>query len=147
MKSYSLTVFALLIGAALTGVGIFAFSKNSVPSVPATLHHDFSATGVVGEVNSLPQGHCKVDIAVYNWLSLSSTFPPLETPQQGEWYEVVGAGEMCAALSVAMAGADGHVYFRIGQSEEDETWYFGERPAPALGCGGLKLDWTPPPRS
>ena len=140
------TVLTLLTGITLAGVGFFVFSRDPIPDVPVTFHYDFSATGVVSEVSTLAQGHCKVDIAVYNWLSLSPTFPPLEVPQQGEWYEVVGAGEMCAALSVAVAATDSHIYFRIGQGD-DKTWYFSEPPGPALGCGGLKLDWVPPPRS
>ena len=144
MSYRKIVLASVLSGLALVGFSVFS---RAVPDIPTTLHHDFSATGVVDEVTTLPQGHCRAAIAVYNWLSLSATFPPLETPQQGEWYEVVGAGEACTALSVAAAATDAHVHFRIGRGDGGETWYFSERPGPAQGCGGLELDWVPPPRS
>ena len=142
------SVLVVVTGLIVMGSSFFIASKaTSSHYEPGVLLHDFAALGVVGSVEDLSKGRCRAEIAVYNWINLSPTFPRLEIPQQGDWYDVIGTGSVCDALTVAMAATSSHISFRIGRDALASDWYFSEPPGPALGCGGLEIDWTPPPRS
>ena len=103
----------------------------------------FSATGLVEDIDSRAGGRCTVQIALYDWVNLSPGFPIGEIPAESDRYMLHGTGEVCQAVSVAMASTSGHIGFRATRASR--KWHFVDRPTPALGCGGLTIDWTPRP--
>ena len=141
MLRHPLTL-AILIGAVLgmaALVWLFFVQERS----PTSFELDFTATGLVEEVDFQDGGRCTVQVAVYDWISLSQGFELGEIPQQDERYYLRGEGEACQALNVAMAATQNHIGFKTGRS--GDRWYFVEPPQPATGCGGLAIDWTPEP--
>ena len=110
---------------------------------PTSFELNFTATGLVEEVTYQDEGRCTVQVAAYDWISLSQGFEWGEIPQQDEQYYLQGEGEACQALNVAIAATQNHIGFKAGRSAD--SWYLVEPPKPATGCGGLAIDWAPEP--
>lgn len=125
------------------GLGTYAWTTQQRPAPPEQFDLSFSGTGLVEAIETPKKGRCIVQVALYDWINLSQGFALSEIPQQNQRYYLRGEGETCQALTVAMASTNNHIGFEAGLSTD--SWYFTETPMPALGCGGLEIDWTPPP--
>lgn len=136
-------VSAALVLTIALGLGIYGWSSQKGPSMPKSFDLSFAGTGLVENVDASKNGSCVVQVALYDWLNLSQGFDLAEIPQQNERYYLHGEGATCQALTIAMASTNNHIGFEAGLG--GDTWYFADTPAPALGCGGLEIDWTPPP--
>jgi len=121
----------------------YTWTSNSDVKTPQTFDLSFAGTGLVEAIETPKKGACVVQVALYDWITISQGFELSEIPQQNERYYLRGEGETCRALTVAMASTNNHIGFEAGLGGND--WYFTETPAPALGCGGLEIDWKPPP--
>ena len=136
----------LLIGLALVSLVslvLFWFLSGRAQATPEAFDLRFSATGLVEDISFERGGRCTVQIAVYDWLTLSQGFPLEAIPQQDDRYRLRAEGATCQAVEVAMATTDNHIGFETGRA--GNSWYFTQLPVAALGCGGLELDWTPAP--
>lgn len=143
MKRLPLLV-TLVLAAALVATAAFAWQGGFAKSpVPASFERQFTATGLVEAVSPGKKGTCNVRVAVYDWISISQGFAIGEVPQESDRYDVMGNGEACQSLTMSMASSSDHISFTIGQAAQ--SWYFTVPPTPALGCGGLEIDWTPTP--
>ena len=129
----------------MLGLGFGTYTWNAQRTQTALENFDLSfvGTGLVEAIETPKKGRCVVQIALYDWINISRGFELSEIPQQNERYYLHGEGETCQALTVAMASTNNHIGFEAGLG--GNTWYFAETPAPAVGCGGLEIDWTPPP--
>ena len=136
-----LTLVVLLGGSLGAGAFIWLFVWQD-RHFPNTFELDFTATGLVEQV-TFEEERCTVQVAVYDWISLSQGFELGEIPQQDERYYLQGEGAACQAVNVAMAATQNHIGFKAGRSGNE--WYLLEPPTPAAGCGGLAIDWTPKP--
>lgn len=134
-------MIALLISG--LGVGAYVWNTQRIHSTPESFDLSFAGTGLVEAIESPRKGKCIVQVALYDWITISQGFELSEIPQQNERYYLRGEGETCQALTVAMASTNNHIGFEAGLA--GDSWYFAETPAPAVGCGGLEIDWTPPP--
>jgi hypothetical protein len=139
-------VLALLSGLVIalgtvTG-GFFIWQANIRLAFPETFELQFSATGLVEDV-AYQGDTCTVKVAIYDWVNLSQGFELSEIPGRSDRYFVRGQGESCQALTVAMAATEQHIGFQAGRA--GKTWYFVQNPISAVGCGGMKIEWTPEP--
>ncbi len=133
----------ILVCCVLAGVGIALWTTRT-SEMPTAFDLTFSATGLVENVDYKKET-CTVKIAVYDWINLSQGFELSEIPSRSDRYFLRGQGETCNALTVAMATTEQHINFQVGRSGKD--WYFVANPIAAVGCGGMKMDWTPDPES
>jgi hypothetical protein len=101
----------------------------------------FYATGLVEDVTPHQEG-CVLQIAVYEWRSLSAGFKLEHIPQQNDRYALAATQDVCNAVRIATEAASGHVAFQA--RSVSGLWQVTERPMPALGCGGLATNWRPP---
>jgi hypothetical protein len=136
-------VIAILIFCVLTGVGFALWQSRATP-LPTNFDLTFSATGLVERVDH-KKDTCVVKVAIYDWVNLSQGFELSEIPSRSDRYYLRGQGEACQALTVAMAATSQHIGFQVGRSGKD--WYFVANPTSAVGCGGMKINWTPDPES
>lgn len=123
------------------GLRLVAQNTPSVSPTTAAEGMFFYATGLVENV--IPhQGGCVLNVAVYEWRSLSAGFTLEHIPQQNDRYALTASADVCNAARIATEAASGHVAFQARSMSG--LWQVTERPMPALGCGGLATNWRPP---
>jgi hypothetical protein len=135
-------VSSVLTVATLLTAGFFVWKARATPAFPTSFELEFAATGLVEDV-TYKADTCTVKVAVYDWINLSPGFEIAEIPSRSDRYYLRGQGEVCQALTVAMAATEQHIGFQVGRAEKD--WYFLANPIAAENCGGMKIEWTPDP--
>lgn len=132
----------------LIGVAALAspllLKRSPAPADNSGPYRFYSGSGQVLAVKALAGGRCQVSLKFHSWLSLSDGFSLGEIPQKGQQYRLMGQGEQCVALEVALAsqGDPGdlksprHIAYRAGQLRSGE-WVLTEPPRAPVGCSGL----------
>lgn len=140
------SLWSLVATAVLGAGGAIAYTGFSAPAYPAGYTAEVTATGLVEGVRylGLRKRRCAVDVVTYTWINLSPGFPLPDIPQKGDRTTLYAPLDICVAVQVAAAGANGHILYKAGEGGADR-WYLTARPEPALSCGG-RFNWQPPPR-
>lgn len=144
MLHLRLLVWCLFITVAFVAGGVLAYPYVQPVRFPTAYTKELTATGLVERVRyvGLHKRHCVVEVATYTWINLSPGFPLQDIPHEGDRYTLYAPLDICRAVQVSAAAANGHVLYKAGEAG---GWYLIARPEPAFSCGGI-ANWQPPPR-
>jgi hypothetical protein len=109
-------------------------------SAAVTGERNYTATGLVQNMDALEGGACMVQLKLHEWTSMSAGFSLAEMPRADQLYTVLADADNCLAIQVALSeglqgeNVKGHIYYTAGQ-RPDGSWYFITRPKAPVGCG------------